>query len=137
MSSLVDFFLVESQVCPNKEEKFKTKLKNDEPLKSEWLGASAQDCQKWTLEKQYQVNFIEQDIIIIVDARSAEDDTLLIQYYSRQINNLKPFEFPGFGALPREYDVWYDFRIDPRWASEIVAGLQWVAPDVSFPRYFG
>ncbi|KAF2421084.1 hypothetical protein EJ08DRAFT_727705 [Tothia fuscella] len=112
-------------------------LKVDETLDADWIGATEQDCQKWTLENQSKVNFIEQDIIAIANTRSAEDERLSIQYYGRQIDDLVPLEFPGFGLLPQEYNVWYDFRVDSRGASEILARLGYVALDVSFPRYFG
>jgi hypothetical protein len=133
------FYLVESHVCPSNYEGFKLELKDDETFETDFIGASEQDCQKWALEKQFQVNFIEQDIIAIVDARSARDDTLLIQYYARELDPLDPpepaLEFGEFGVLPR--NTWYDFRIDYKGADWVHIHLMYGPIDSVYPTYFG
>ena len=132
------FFLVESHVCPSDREGFKRELKDDETFETDFIGASEQDCQKWALEKQFQVRFIVQDIIAIVDARSARDDTLLIQYYARELDPPEPaLEFGEFGVLPREHNTWYDFRIDYTGAGEVYVDLTNGPIDSVYPTFFG
>jgi hypothetical protein len=109
-------------------------LKDDETFETDFIGASEQDCQKWALEKQFQVNFIEQDIIAIADARSARDDTFSIQYYAHPEPAL---EFGGFGVLPRERNTWYDFRIDYKGAAWVYIDLTNGPIDSVYPAYFG
>lgn len=113
-------------------------LKHDETFETDFIGASEQDCQKWALEKQFQVNFIEQEIIAIADARSARDDTLLMQFYARELGHPEgPLEFPEFGVLPREHNTWYDFRIDYKGAAWVHAHLNFGPIDTVYPTYFG
>ena len=132
------FYLVESHVCPSNYEGFKLELKDDETFETDFIGASEQDCQKWALEKQFQVKFIEQDIIAIADARSARDDTLLIQYYARELDSPEgPLEFEEFGVLPREHNTWYDFRIDYKGAAWVYIDLMYGPIDSVYPAYFG
>jgi hypothetical protein len=133
------FYLVKSHICPSDYEGFKTELKYDETFETDFIGASEQDCQKWALEKQFQVNFIEQDTIAIADARSARDDTLLIQSYARELDPPEPaLEFGEFGVLPREHNTWYDFRIDYKGADWVVIHLTKNGPlDSIYPTYFG
>jgi hypothetical protein len=138
VASLKLFYLIESKTYPNKREVFRKELKDDETFESEFIGASEEECQKWALEKQFQVKFLDQDIIAIADARSAKDDTLLIQYYARDMDPPEPYlEFPGFGVLPKKRNIWYDYRIDYKDAAQVHASLQHVSPDCSYPTYFG
>jgi hypothetical protein len=132
------FYLVESHVCPSNGDGFKLELKDDETFETDFIGASEQDCQKWAQEKQFQVNFIEQDIIAIADARSARDDTLLMQYYARELDSPEgPLEFEEFGVLPREHNTWYDFRIDYKGAATVYVDLTHGPIDTVYPTYFG
>lgn len=132
------FYLVESHVCPSDREGFKTELKDDETFETDFIGASEQDCQKWALEKQFQVKFIEQEIIAIADARSARDDTLLIKFYARELDSPEgPLEFGEFGVLPREHNTWYDFRIDYKGAASVYIDLTNGPRDWDYPTYFG
>ncbi|KAF4631517.1 hypothetical protein G7Y89_g6618 [Cudoniella acicularis] len=127
------FYLVETHTCPSRSKEFKQELEDDETFETEFIGASEQDCQKWALEKQYQVNFIEQNIIAIADARSARDSTISIQSY----NDGTPLEFGRYGVLPREHDTWYDFRIDHKKATEVFISLQEGDQEIVYPVYFG
>jgi len=131
------FFLVESHVCPSSEDGFKVELKDNETFETDFISASEQDCQKWTLEKQFQVNFIEQNIIAIADARSTRDGTLLIQFYDEELDNSEPLEFGEFGELPREHNKWYDFRVDYKGASLVTVDLTNGPIDYVYPVYFG
>jgi hypothetical protein len=132
------FYLVESHVCPSNREGFKKVLKDDETFETDFISASEQDCRKWALEKQFQVRFIAQDIIAIADARSARDNTLLIQYYARELDPPDPpLEFPEFGVLPREHNTWYDFRIDYKGAAKVYVDLANGVIGTVYPTYFG
>jgi hypothetical protein len=137
LGRLTMFYLVESRVGPTDRPGFKYKLTKNETFESEFIVASKLDCQRLALEQQRQNNLVEQDFIAIADARSARDNTLLLQYYSHKDH---PLEFPRYGILPREsqeHDAWIDFRIDYSRCNEAHASLTFVAPDVSYPVYFG
>lgn len=82
LGRLTMFYLVESRVGPTDRPGFKYELTNDETFESEFIVASKLDCQRRALEQQSQNNLVEQDFIAIADARSARDNTLLLQYYS-------------------------------------------------------
>jgi hypothetical protein len=111
------------------------------PSRLSSLGHPAEDCQAWALEHQYQANFTDQDIIAIADARSAKDETLLIQVYKRMlfVNGVAdPLTFPGWGVLPKEHEVWYDFRIDYKYAGSATAQLQGFGPlHTIYATWFG
>ena len=127
--------LVESRTCPNSRQGFRSELKDGETFKTKFIGASEQDCQNWALEKQFQVDFIEQDFIVIADARSAKDGTVLVQIYMRELD--APIEFGEFGILPRERNIWYVFRVDHKDAVEVFISLRYGPIDSAYPTYFG
>lgn len=108
-------------------------LADHESFETDFIGASGQDCRAWALEKQFQINMIEQDIIAVADKRSASDDTLSIQYYNRG----KGLEFGNLGILPQEEDKWYDFRIVYKDSFQVYSSLLFVTFDASYPVYFG
>lgn len=129
------FYLVDSHTLPKNDEKFRMELGENETFETDWIGASEQDCQKWTLEKQYQVNWISQDVIAIADARSARDDTILIQFHSRV--EPEPLEFGRYGVLPQEQNTWYNFRVELSKADPVLCSLSEGAFDCVYPVYFG
>lgn len=132
------FYLVESRAGPSDGQGFKAELNDDETFETDFIGASEQDCQQWAVEKQSQHNIIEQDIIAIADVRSATDSTLLMQHYvHKEADGEEPLQFGRYGVLPRERDTWHDFRIDPSGADNVLAALEYVTFDVSYPVYFG
>jgi hypothetical protein len=132
-----EFSLVEWRVCPNTRHGFKRELREDETFESEFIGSTVEDCQNWMLETQSQVNFIEQDFIAIADARSATDNTLLVQFYGRELDPEEPVEFEGFGVLPREPNTWVEWRIHPQGAGKMVASLFFGALEMTYPAYLG
>ena len=144
-SSAKRFYLVESRVCPSTPEGFKNELRDDETFETDFIGASEQDCQSWALEQQSRVNFIEHDIIAIADARGARDGTLLMQWYAAELEPLPEdagdpgpaFNFPKFGVLPKESNLWYDFRVDYTESVDVIVCLNYVSPDGVYPVYFG
>jgi hypothetical protein len=134
------FYLVESRALQAKED-YKAYLNDDDTFSSEFIGASAEDCQAWARERQYQVNLMHHNIIAIADARSANDETLLIQVYKSMIfiNGVAdPLTFPGWGVLPKEHDVWYDFRIDYKCVGSALFQLDGYGPlETIYPTWFG
>lgn len=127
------FFLIESRDCPSDRSGFKTELVNDEAFKTEFVGASEQDCQNWALEKQRETLFIEPNIIAIANARTAKNGTILMQWYHQGEGE----DIPPYGILPPKSNTWYDFRIDPENAEKVVSCLNFTEPDVVYPSYFG
>ncbi|KAF2716566.1 hypothetical protein K431DRAFT_298562 [Polychaeton citri CBS 116435] len=101
-------------------EEHKTQLKNNEPFDSDFIGAAPEDCQKWLFGRQSHDRSVDQNLVAVVDARGYE-----------------PLEFGRYGALPAAANVRYDFRINYCQAGNILAALQHVAPDVTYPTYCG
>lgn len=130
------FYLIESRAGPSNDDKrFRQELKDNEPFETDFIGASLQDCQIWALEQQRQHNFIEQDIIVIVDARSVRDGTVLASHFHPKMD--EPLEFGRYGQLPREGDTWYDYRIDYQRVKDVSAALGFGPIDAVYPLYFG
>ncbi len=60
-----------------------------------------------------RVNFIEHDVIAIVDARSTEDKTIIMSaLFVRETMYDEDEPFPPWSTLPRAEDVntWFDYR---------------------------
>ena len=131
------FYLVESRICPDTPEGFKEELQDGETFETDFIGGSVQDCQNWALQNQFQHKFIEQDFIAVADTRSATDNTLMVQFYNRELNPEEPVEFEGFGVLPRESNTWVDWRVEPQRAGEVWASLFFGALEMTYPVYFG
>ncbi|PGH16847.1 hypothetical protein AJ79_01491 [Helicocarpus griseus UAMH5409] len=131
------FYLVESNICPSRDEGFKEELQEDESFESDFVGASEEQCKSGALEKQFQVNFIEQNIIAIADARTARDGTILMCFYKQEIETVEPLVFEEWGPLPPQTNTWYDFRIDYQGAALMYIGLVYCPPDSAYPAYFG
>ncbi|KAF2272144.1 uncharacterized protein EI97DRAFT_386432 [Westerdykella ornata] len=130
-------YLVQSHNLPKDKSGFKTDLKEGEDFETEFIGTSLQNCQKWTLEKQFQVNFIQQNFPAIADERTSRDGTILMQCYKKDLGEDGELEFPPYGILPKERDTWYDFRIDPKGSFRLTAALFATEPDVIYPTDFG
>jgi hypothetical protein len=131
------FYLVESRTCPDTREGFKEELQDGETFETDFIGDSVQDCQNWALQNQFQHSFIEQDFIAIADARSATDNTLVVQYYGRELDPEEPVEFEGFGVLPHEPNTWVEWRIEPEGAGQVWTSLFFGALEMSYPVYLG
>ncbi|KAF2277203.1 uncharacterized protein EI97DRAFT_397220 [Westerdykella ornata] len=132
--------LVQSCDVPSDPTGFKTQLKEGEDFETEFIGASQEDCQKWTREKSAQVNFINPYVLVIADERTARDGTISAQFYSEGMgkeDEEMPLEFPGYGVLPPKSDTWYDYRIDPKAFFRLSAALDSTAIDVAYPIYYG
>jgi hypothetical protein len=134
------YYLVESNICPDKREGFRIELQDGETFNSDFINASKEQCQNWALDKWYQakVKFIEPNVIAIADERSARDGTLLMSYYYPEVSPEEPtFEFNGWGPLPPKANTWYDFRIDHRAADDFHGSLLWFSRESAYPIYFG
>ncbi|GFG09962.1 hypothetical protein IFM5058_04687 [Aspergillus udagawae] len=134
------YYLVESNICPDKREGFRIELQDSETFNSDFINASKEQCQNWALDKWYQakVKFIEPNIIAIADEQSARDGTLLMSYYYPEVSLEEPtFEFDGWGPLPPKASTWYYFRIDHRAADDFHGSLMWFSRESAYPIYFG
>ncbi|KAI8627084.1 hypothetical protein F5Y19DRAFT_444309 [Xylariaceae sp. FL1651] len=126
------FNLVEARTDPEDADHFKRALEKDESFGTEFINATEKDCQAWAMEMQGRHNFIGQDLIAIADARSASDDTLLLQVYGR-----KPDAEDEREPWPQENDSWHNFRVDYREAYKVIASFDEGAYDEIYPVYFG
>ncbi|KAL9106235.1 MAG: hypothetical protein Q9227_008703 [Pyrenula ochraceoflavens] len=133
------FYLAESRAGPRNDAREyvrDVKLEDIDPAQTDFIGASKQDCQRWALEQQSQHKFLEQDFIIIVDARSSRDNTVLASSFETDIGP-PPLEFGRYGNLPPVSDTWYDYRIACERALEVQTDLGYGAIDAVYPVYFG
>lgn len=90
------------------------------------------------LENQGKIKSFERNIFVLVDKRSTEDDTILLQYWEEDSDPpFSPLEYPDFGVLPPKYDVWYDYRIDFRGFRDMMVGLMFLPLEMRFPVYYG
>lgn len=126
------FFIVESSNGPRTGYSFRHTLTDNKPIQSDFIGASVQDCEQWTLEKRHQDKAVQSDIIAIMDERSIRDNTLLILFYAEFSEGMGEL-----GALPPKIYEWYDFRIHYTDVLMIKASLCYIDPQVTFPRFFG
>lgn len=130
-----EFYLIESRGAMDNGEMPREELKEDGDFKSDFIGTSVKECQTWALEQQKRHNYFEQDIIAVIDERSARDETILmLAYFSSEWLQL---ECGDFGLLPRELDVWYEFRVDYRWSGELSPALHYIDEVQTWPVYFG
>ncbi|KAF2823793.1 hypothetical protein CC86DRAFT_468807 [Ophiobolus disseminans] len=133
LDAVPEFSLIESQDCPDDESSLKSKLSPDSTFETAFINSSPKDVQNWILEKQDTAMFIEPNIAGIADARTAKDGTILMTWYREgEGEECKPH-----GVLPPRADSWWDFRVKAEQASRVIAALNFVEPDVAFPRYFG
>jgi hypothetical protein len=111
----------------------------NEDFESEFIGASVQQCQTWLLAHQApKTNWITDHILLIADARSARDDTLLA---TRNSIECMPFAFcVGDGeveiTLPQKPRTWYDFRIHYTQAADFYTDFDYGQPEDVYPTYF-
>ena len=126
------FYLVESRDGPPHGQRFKMKLRDDETFETDFIGATPEECQRWADERRRHDLSFHDGIIAIIDARSAKDGTLLMQIYVQH-----NFPFGGYGLLPQEKNVWYNFRVYPRQAAKAEVALLHVSPEVSYPFWYG
>jgi hypothetical protein len=83
--------------------------------------ATSEECQKWNNERCRHDRAPIGTLLAIVDARSARDRTLLLQRYIHPPAGTEEFTFGGYGVLPLETNVWYDSRVDHRYAGQTEA----------------
>ncbi|KAI1767426.1 hypothetical protein GGR53DRAFT_110918 [Hypoxylon sp. FL1150] len=147
------FWLVETRVAPVPEhpgserdspdhqgQRFKHRLKKDEPFEAEWIGASEEDCEAWAKDMQYRVNYIEGDQIVIIDAQTARDGTVLVKEYvpaPETILDIEDIEAGETGFWPEETDTWHDFRMEPRYVNAFLADLGYSLATEAEPVYYG
>ncbi|KAI7968640.1 hypothetical protein EIK77_002233 [Talaromyces pinophilus] len=133
------YYLVESKVLPESPEEFKQQIQDGETFDSEFIGASPDDCRAWAKENQCKVNFIEHDVIAIVDARSAEDKTIIMSCFVRETMYDEDEPFPPWGTLPRAEDVntWFDYRIEYSFGFTVRVYWNMHGSDLTYPAFFG
>lgn len=127
------YWIVESSNGPSKDHHCRRTATEDDPIKSDFIGASVRDCQQWALEKQYQDKAVNQNIFVIADERTCDDDTVLVEVYHEN-----HWDFGGSEKLPRETHKWYEFRVHYQEVFTVQVALKSdLPPDISYPIYHG
>ncbi|KAI1772035.1 hypothetical protein F4818DRAFT_185775 [Hypoxylon cercidicola] len=130
------FDLVESREIPGEGERFKRTLEEGATFRTDFIGASVEECETWTQELWQRTNLGEGFMIAIADKRTASDHTISLLYYNDNSDDMEFEEFEG-GKLPAKNDTWYEFRIKYKDSFPIFAALSETEPDVVYPTYFG
>jgi len=102
-------------------------LGDGETFETEFIGASEEDCQKWERENSDKVNFINPALIAIADARTAKDQTLLIQLYQLPVLPTPEDElsWPEIGEIPPpdKENTWWSYRVSFKDVPEAILAL--------------
>ncbi|KAI4950134.1 hypothetical protein J4E91_004790 [Alternaria rosae] len=95
------FYIASSKASPKQRTDYKKKLDSpDFPCEF----TSTAECKDWLLHNQYSVNFINQNIMFVADARSAKDETLLAYTYCERTMRLGPNDEC---VLPPKAQTWF------------------------------
>lgn len=116
-------------------QRLRQQLNKDEPFKAEWIGASEEDCEAWAMDMQYRVNYIEQDHIVILDAQSARDGTVLVKEYVHALELDPDDEEPAFSI--KEVNTWHNFRMEPQYVLAFNTDLTYGLATTAEPVYYG
>ena len=135
------FWLVESRICPAEYKGFKHELGDGETFETEFIGASEEDCQKWGRENSVKANVVNPALIAIADARTAKDQTLLIQLYHSP-GLLTPedmLSWPEIGEIPPsdKENTWWSYRVSFKDAPEAILALGPEGIDENDFPYYG
>ncbi|KAI0862708.1 hypothetical protein F4860DRAFT_471507 [Xylaria cubensis] len=123
------YYLAESRETPAQDNRFTQRLANDETFETDFIGSSIEDCGPWALEQQEKNNMVEQDVIVLLDARSAEDHTIVLWFYARD----EDADYLGNG---QEVNEWYPFRIPYLKVDKLSTDLIFGNADESFGVLF-
>lgn len=126
------FSIVETYQHQKDHHAFKQKLADADKFENAFAGASEQDCQTWAREEISHNKSIMSNVIVVIDQRSATDETVSVQMYSEGPG----LNMPGFGRLPKERNKWYCFRVPYQEAATIHTDLNF-GPVEAYPVYYG
>ncbi|KAF2149145.1 hypothetical protein K461DRAFT_324551 [Myriangium duriaei CBS 260.36] len=155
------FWLVDSQAGPPLDRTFRNKLGEDEVFHTDFIGASHQDCQGWMLDHQKEVSWMNHNFFVLLDARSADDNTVVVwKFKSRgtiweaenfeDLNDSQSEDEDDDGEDNKEDnnnidevllrgtnpDIWYGFRVDYKQIKTLFAHLEFYPPEMVDPVYF-
>ncbi|KAI1820736.1 hypothetical protein F4861DRAFT_522017 [Xylaria intraflava] len=97
------YALAESRQGFSPDQPFRDSLQDNETFETDFIGASVNECGAWLLEQQTRSNMLDQNIMVVVDARSAKDQTVTLWVY--------PIHDAPFLRRDQEANVWHPFRI--------------------------
>lgn len=109
-------------------------MKDTDTLTSEFIGVSEEECKEWVLRHETKNAWIEWNLLVIADERSARDGTVLLAKYVREPMVLGP-EDPGT-PFPSQGNRWYDFRIRYEDAAQVYSDLCNGPIDGVYPVYY-
>lgn len=125
--------LAESRLFPTQPEDLKTELDENEPIMTEFIGTSLQDCQSWIRDHCDQNTGLEYNQLFVADAHSARDNTILASVYPTSISF---GDVEDTKVLPPQADTWYDFRIDYKDIMYFYIHIAKGEPDLVYYLYF-
>ncbi|KAI1264705.1 hypothetical protein F5Y18DRAFT_77182 [Xylariaceae sp. FL1019] len=79
-------------------------LDEGEEFHTDFIGASVEECGAWLLDRQAENKSLDQNCMVIADARSAQDETVTFWKY------VPDYQAPEMGK-GRETNRWYPFRV--------------------------
>ncbi|KAI0147789.1 hypothetical protein GGR57DRAFT_505394 [Xylariaceae sp. FL1272] len=106
-------------------------LKEGEEFDNDFIGASPEECGAWLLEQQAKVKYLDEDCMVILDARSSQDET--VTYWQYIPNYLARYMGQGLEA-----NVWYSFRVPYLKVGDLAPHISPTTadPDETFGVYF-
>ncbi|GAW20583.1 hypothetical protein ANO14919_100910 [Xylariales sp. No.14919] len=109
-------------------QEFRERLADNETFKNDFIGASVEECGAWTHEQQAKIRCWIR-IMVILDARRVEGESITLWFYPRDIN-------APYLRGNQKVDIWYPFRIPYSKVVEIASELTLRDADESWGVYF-
>lgn len=133
------FHLVQSKipVASNEKLTLKDKVEPDEIIRSDFFGATEEECRAWAREHGNRYRMIDSSWFAMADPDSVRLNCLSLQIW---VDADQPESYGHFGVIPRDGgDKWYTFRLLPDHAAEMMAQIEFYngAPQDNDIPYFG
>ncbi|GAM91296.1 hypothetical protein ANO11243_093440 [Dothideomycetidae sp. 11243] len=129
------YSFVESRIIPSHETEldfFRQTTGDDKKLETDFIGCSAEECQRWAAKAKDKVPSIDRFLFAIADAYGAETGTILLQRYAYDQQSL----WKIWGKLPQRSDTWYSFRIRHGDYDDAMLALELVWSPKIYPTFF-
>ncbi|KAK7931216.1 hypothetical protein PG985_001928 [Apiospora marii] len=99
------YYLAETRQGPSEGgQPFREHLAAGEPFANDFLGASVEECGAFELAQQDKDDLTEDCRMVLLDARSARDKTVLVCYYVRPV-------YAFMMRRDQKGEAWYTFRV--------------------------
>ncbi|KAH8680675.1 hypothetical protein BX600DRAFT_2737 [Xylariales sp. PMI_506] len=98
------YYLAEKKEGPAPGESFRDSLPEGESFETDFINATLEECGSWVLQQQEHNNRMDQDVLAILDKRSAKDETVVLGFYLRDV-------VAEFLRPDQKANQWYSYRV--------------------------